>query len=81
METGKGFQWPHGSHYTGNFHSKTGYSREYATWIEEQYLNLFNNSKSQEDTIKELEDTIRNLEDEINYYIENCAENKTGADL
>ena len=71
-ETGQEFQWPYGSHYTGNYHSTTGYSREYAQWIEEKYLELLNNQINQEKLIEEMDaelesaaETINALEEEI----------------
>ena len=43
MEEGKDFQWIYGSCYTGRYNSNIGYSREYAQWIEEKYLEILNN--------------------------------------
>jgi type IV secretory pathway VirB4 component len=70
METGEWHQW--GPRSTGQFHDTDHYSREYATWLEENYLKLLNekieNIGLLEHVEKELEDAteyVNSLEEEI----------------
>lgn len=75
METGEDHQWAERS--TNQFHGMENYSREYATWLEEQYLKLFNNQKNQEEEIEECNDLIKELQDEVDFLYEEQA----GADI
>jgi hypothetical protein len=54
METGKDHQWRYRS--TGQFHSTENYSREYASWMEEKYLELINTSNDQSSEIEKLKE-------------------------
>jgi len=64
METGKWHEWE--ERYTGHFHSTENYSREYAKWLEEKYLEKID----KEEHLQELEETIENLNDEVQYWID-----------
>lgn len=71
METGDWHEWR--ERYTGQFHSTENYSREYAKWIEEKYLELLNNQKNQEEEIDECNRKIEELENEVEFLYEEQA--------
>jgi len=52
IETGEWHEWR--ERYSGRFQSEENYSREYAKWIEEKYLELRTLEESQKILIKDL---------------------------
>ena len=66
METGSWHEW-HGRA-SDRFHSTENYSREYAKWIEERYLELVNYQKDQKEEIENLEDQIKHFEEVIDEF-------------
>lgn len=78
METGEDHQWWARS--TGQFHSTENYSREYATWLEEQLLEELKKKKNVEaleeeviylqNTVDELEDKNTELNNEVEFWVD-----------
>lgn len=63
MDTGEWHEWC--ERYTGKFHSMENYSREYAKWLEEQYLELFNNHIDQTEVIEKVEEELEEAYEKI----------------
>ena len=82
MNTGQWYQWEGKN--TNTFHSLESYSREYCKWIEEEHLQLLNETNNYKELLEyvesELEEATETISD-LNNKIECLREIAAGADL
>ena len=66
METGEWFQWDNSKHNHHQLHGTGGYTREYAEWLEEKFLELLNEKVENIGLLEHVESELENVTEYVN---------------